>query len=88
MQHDYIGSLKSCVKVRRMWWRPEWAGLALLCTFLVAVADELHQMSIPSRSGSWHDVALDSGAALLSAAMVWAKAAWICRDGPSPAIGR
>jgi hypothetical protein len=88
MQHDYIGSLKSRVKVRRMWWRPEWATLAVLCTVLVAVTDELHQMSIPSRSGSWRDVALDTGAALLSAALVWAKAAWICRDEPSPAIGR
>ena len=48
------------MKVRRILWRPEWAALAVLCTFLVAAADELHQMSIPSRTGTWRDVALDT----------------------------
>jgi len=80
MQHDYVNSLKGRMKVQRILWRPEWAGLAVLCTFLVAAADELHQMSIPSRTGTWRDVALDTSAGVLAVAIVWAKAAWICRD--------
>ncbi len=80
LQHDYVNSLKGRLKVRRILWRPEWAGLAVLCTFLVAAADELHQMSIPSRTGTWRDVALDTSAGVLVVALVWAKAAWLCRD--------
>ena len=79
LQHEYLRSVKGSIKVRRLWWRAEWAGLAVLFTFLVAAADELHQMSIPSRTGSWSDVALDTSAAVASVALVWAKAAWICR---------
>jgi hypothetical protein len=80
LQHDYSRSLNGNVQARRMWWRTEWAGLAVLFTFLVAASDELHQMSIPSRTGSWHDVALDTSAAILAMAMVWGRAAVRCRD--------
>ncbi len=79
LQHD-IRSHQSRLRVRRFWWRTQWAGLAVLFTFLVAAADELHQMSIPSRSGCWSDVALDTSAAVVAAALIWAEAAWICRD--------
>jgi VanZ family protein len=81
LQHDYSRFLKTGVQVRRMWWRPEWALLAVLFTFLVAASDELHQMSIPSRTGTWHDVALDTTAAVVSVMLVWAKAAWTCQTG-------
>lgn len=80
LQHDYSHSLKGTIQVRRMWWRPQWAGLAVLCTFLVASADELHQMSIRSRTGTWWDVALDTSAAVLVTALVLVKTAWRCRD--------
>ncbi len=80
LQHDLSPSLKSTMQVRRLWWRVEWAVLAVLFTFLVAAADELHQMSIPSRTGCWSDVALDTGAAVAAAALVWSKAAWVCRS--------
>jgi VanZ family protein len=79
LQHDYKRSLQGKVHVRRMWWRTEWAVLAVFCTFVVATADELHQMSIPSRSGSWWDVALDTSAGMIAVALVWAKATWLCR---------
>jgi VanZ family protein len=79
LQHDYKRSLQGRIHVRRMWWRPQWATLAVICTFLVAASDELHQMSIPSRTGTWWDVALDTSAATVTAALVWAKAAWLCR---------
>ncbi len=80
LQHDHLRSLKSSIQARRLWWRAEWAGLAILFTFLVAAADELHQMGIPSRTGCWSDVALDTSAAVVSATLVLGRTAWICRS--------
>jgi len=77
---DHLRSTKNTIQVRRLWWRPEWTGLAVLFTFVVAAADELHQMSIPSRTGCWSDVALDTSAAVVLAVCIWANVAWICRD--------
>lgn len=83
LQHDHLRSIKSgSIQIRRSWWRPEWAALAVFFTFLVAAADELHQMSIPSRTGQWSDVALDTGAGIIAVALVWAKTAWRCRNEP------
>jgi VanZ family protein len=47
--------------------RQLWAyGLAILATFLVAGADELHQSLLPNRTGQFSDVLLDCcGAAVL-----------------------
>ncbi len=83
LQHDYLRSMKGSIQVRRLWWRAEWAGLSVLFTFLVAAADELHQMGIPSRTGCWSDVALDTSAAVLSATLVLVKALWVCRSRPA-----
>jgi VanZ family protein len=52
-------------------WQPYWAALALFFTFLVAAADEVHQMGIPSRTGSWWDVALDTSAALVVQILIY-----------------
>ncbi len=50
----------------RDFWRWDWAMLGLLITILTAAADEIHQTFIPSRTGAWQDVLLDScGAAVL-----------------------
>jgi hypothetical protein len=81
LRHDLVRALKSSIPVRRLWWRTEWAGLAVLFTFLVATTDELHQMSIPGRTGCWSDVALDTSAAVILITFVWLKAMWICRSG-------
>jgi hypothetical protein len=83
LQHEYKLSLQGRIHVRRMWWRAEWAGLAISLTMLVAIADELHQMGIPSRSGSWWDVALDTSAGAVTLGLVWLKAQWICRNEPA-----
>ena len=46
-------------------------GLAILATFLVASADEIHQNFLPNRSGQFSDVLLDcSGAAALGLALL------------------
>jgi len=82
LQHEYKRSLQGSIHVRRMWWRAEWAWLSVFLTFLVASADELHQMSIPSRTGSWWDVTLDTSAGVVALALVWVKARWLCRNEP------
>jgi VanZ family protein len=41
-------------------WRANWALLAMLCTSLIATCDEMHQMILPDRTGSWWDVLLDT----------------------------
>ena len=45
-------------------WAISWASIAFLMTVAVATLDEWHQTFLPSRSGSIHDVYLDSSAAL------------------------
>ena len=49
--------------IGRLWAFP-WARLAFWMTAAVASMDELHQSYIPSRTGRWQDVVLDSAAAL------------------------
>lgn len=56
-------------------WTIRWANIAVLGTALVASLDEWHQSYIPSRTGSIHDVFLDTcagiGAQIL--VLVWIK---------------
>jgi VanZ family protein len=55
----------------RFLWRLPWALLAMAVTALTATADELHQMTIASRTGSWWDVLLDSCAGLLAQILIF-----------------
>ncbi len=57
-------------------WSLKWATLALVFTALVASLDEWHQSYIPSRTGTWHDVLLDSTAALFALILI---RFWIAR---------
>ena len=41
-------------------WALRWANLAVLGTALVASLDEWHQSFLPSRTGRWQDVVLDT----------------------------
>ena len=45
-------------------WTFVWAAVSFLMTALVAYVDEWHQMFIPSRTGTYTDMVLDSFAAL------------------------
>jgi VanZ family protein len=45
-------------------WTLRWASIALLATALVASLDEWHQSFLPSRTGRWQDVVLDTSAAI------------------------
>jgi VanZ family protein len=41
-------------------WRMEWVVIGMLLTIVTASYDEIHQTFIPSRTGRWQDVVLDS----------------------------
>jgi len=45
-------------------WTFRWASIAVIGTALVASLDEWHQSFLPSRTGRWQDVVLDSSAAI------------------------
>jgi VanZ family protein len=47
-------------------WCLQWATVALLSTSLVAMLDEWHQSFLPSRTGTFRDVILDSTAGLVA----------------------
>ena len=65
-------------------------GLALLATFLVASADEIHQSFLPNRYGEFSDVVLDTcgGLALGLAVLVVMQVAESLRRGRVEAVGR
>ncbi len=46
-------------------WTVRWAAIAFFMTAFVASMDEWHQTYLPSRTGAFHDVLLDSFAALV-----------------------
>jgi len=56
-------------------WRLDWALIAVLFTFTAAALDELHQATIPSRTGRWQDVALDTVGAIAMQFLLYARAA-------------
>jgi VanZ family protein len=45
-------------------WTIRWASIAVLMTALVASLDEWHQSFIPTRTGRWQDVVLDTCAGI------------------------
>lgn len=52
-------------------WRLRWAGTAMLGTILVASLDEWHQSFIPSRTGRWQDVVIDTCGALAAQIIIF-----------------
>ncbi len=55
----------------RDFWRWDWVLLGMLVTVVTAAADELHQSFIPSRTGRWQDVVLDSCGAMVLQVIVY-----------------
>jgi VanZ family protein len=56
--------------LRRPWgkalsdlWQVEWSLIAILLTVVTASMDEIHQTFLPSRTGRWQDVVLDTSGA-------------------------
>jgi VanZ family protein len=69
--------------IRRTWgthlrdlWRKEWMLLAMLATIVTASLDEIHQTFIPSRTGRWQDVVIDSSGAVLIQVALYAYSIW------------
>jgi VanZ family protein len=56
-------------------WKPNWALIAVLGTAFVASLDEWHQSFIPSRTGRWQDVVLDTCAGIAAQILIflWIK---------------
>jgi VanZ family protein len=52
-------------------WTFRWSGIALLATAMVASLDEWHQTFLPSRTGRWQDVVLDTSAAIGAQLLVY-----------------
>ena len=52
-------------------WSLYWADIAVFGTALVASLDEWHQSFIPSRTGRWQDVVLDSSAAIATQILLY-----------------
>jgi VanZ family protein len=52
-------------------WTQRWATIAVLGTTLVASLDEWHQSFLPSRSGRWQDVVLDTLAGIVAQLFVF-----------------
>ena len=71
-------------------WRMEWVLLGVGVTVITASLDEIHQSFIPSRTGRWQDVVLDTcGAAVLQIIIYFfslqgaepqARARWLSRE--------
>jgi len=57
--------------VSRTEWTLRWSAIALLGTAFVASLDEWHQSFIPSRTGRWQDVVLDTSAALAAQVLIF-----------------
>jgi VanZ family protein len=57
--YSWRGTLPALVR-----WTWRWCGLALATTLLAGSLDEFHQTFVASRTGNWHDVALDMTGAL------------------------
>jgi VanZ family protein len=50
--------------------------LAMLATIVTASLDEIHQTFIPSRTGRWQDVVIDSSGAVLIQVALYAYSIW------------
>lgn len=70
--------------IRRTWgtqlrdlWRWEWMLLGMLATVVTASLDEIHQTFLPSRTGRWQDVVIDSSGAVIMQALLYFYSRWL-----------
>ena len=57
-------------------WALRWAAIAFTMSAVVASLDEWHQTFIPSRTGAFRDVVLDSCAALIAQVLIFLFLNW------------
>jgi VanZ family protein len=58
-------------------WQFDWAAIAVLFAMITAALDEIHQSFLPSRTGRWQDVAIDTSGAIMMQLLLYARAAHI-----------
>jgi VanZ family protein len=73
----WLLTLARNASIRSSVWRWTSWGLGVASTFLVASADELHQTFLPSRTGLFSDVVLDTCGGLFMSSIVMGIARWI-----------
>ena len=67
-------------------WRMEWSFLGVMAALGMATYDEIHQSFIPSRTGRWQDVIIDtSGAIVLQLVMYLLMTRKLKHGGPTAA---
>ena len=66
-------------------WTVRWSAIAILMTAFVASLDEWHQSFIPSRTGRWQDVVLDTCAGIAAQVLIFL---WLKNFGKSTARSR
>lgn len=52
-------------------WRLEWSFLGVMSALGMATYDEIHQTFIPSRTGRWQDVVIDTSGAIVMQCVVY-----------------
>jgi VanZ family protein len=57
-------------------WKLRWARIAVMGTAFVATLDEWHQSFIPSRTGRWQDVVLDTCAGIAAQILIFLWLKW------------
>lgn len=68
----------------RDYWRAEWALLGILLTIVTASFDEIHQTFIPSRTGRWQDVVLDTCGAVVIQFVIYLLSSRAIRQKRTP----
>jgi VanZ family protein len=66
-------------------WTPRWTVIAIFGTAFVASLDEWHQSFIPSRTGRWQDVVLDTCAGIAAQVILFL---WLRRRSAGRASSR
>lgn len=82
----WLLTLGCVADLSRTAWRWRSVGLGLLCQFLVAGADEIHQTFVPGRTGLFTDVLLDTSGGALACTLVWLLL-WRRRRGRASGTG-
>lgn len=80
LSHTYRDRLQPVLKRRwgvylRDRWQFSWALAAVLLTVVTASFDEINQTFIPSRTGRWQDVVIDTSGALVLQILIY----FVCR---------
>ncbi len=79
--HGFRTTLNAARGLRALWLRS--AGLALLCTVVIASGDEIHQAFLPNRGGSPIDVGIDTVGAVLMQLIILVLMPRISRKPPA-----